>query len=373
MDGILLRALSALLVLAGLCAEANLLRIFLQDWMQSRRDRRQWERSLTKEPTMKYSETSSGSPRVHGALPLAVVVAGAAFVHDACGQAAGDQAVSSQAVRDQAASGVTGALPGEGAVGGGLSVQLNFDYATAYYYHGIVQEDTGLILQPAAKITASIMDGDSGKLDAFFGTWNSFHGQKTAAATQGDFTEYWYESDVYAGLSYSRGCWSATANYIVLTSPSDAYETVQELDLTMAFDDTAAMGAWALHPYAMLGIETGADGSDGGGTRPGMYLELGVAPGFTADVHGTPVAFSFPVTVGLSLSNYYEDASGDDGTFGFAQVGAKASVPLPFGTRYGQWTLNAGVAAMFLGDHTAAYNADDDTAVVGMIGLQANF
>ncbi len=258
-------------------------------------------------------------------------------------------------------------------VGSAFSVQLNFDYATAYFYHGIIQEDCGLILQPAAKITANLTDGDGGKLDAFFGTWNSFHGQKTAAATQGDFTEYWYESDLYAGLTYTRGEWSATANYIILTSPSDAYETVQELDLTLAFDDSKALSDWAMHPYATLGIETGADGSDGGGTRPGTYLELGVAPGFATDIHETPVTFSFPAAVGLSLSNYYEDASGNDGTFGFAQVSAKASVPLPIGARYGQWTLNTGVSLLFLGDHTEQYNGGDGEQVIGTVGLQLNF
>src|SRR5262249_9542441 len=31
-----------------------------------------------------------------------------------------------------------------------FSLQFNLDYTTAYFYHGIMQEDSGLILQPAA-------------------------------------------------------------------------------------------------------------------------------------------------------------------------------------------------------------------------------
>ncbi len=39
-------SVSILLVLAGVCAEANLLRIFIHNWAQARRDRREYERSL---------------------------------------------------------------------------------------------------------------------------------------------------------------------------------------------------------------------------------------------------------------------------------------------------------------------------------------
>lgn len=236
-----------------------------------------------------------------------------------------------------------------------------------------MQEDSGLILQPSARLTVNLHDEDGLKVDGLLGTWNSFHGQKTGAQTHGDFTEYWYESDLMAGVVLTSGKVSFTASYTFLTSPSDAYETVQELDLTLAYDDAALLGEWAMHPYVMLGLEAGADGSDGAGLDAGRYLELGVAPGFSCDAWGNDVALSFPVTVGLSLGDYYQDAAGEDDTFGFAQVGAKASIPLDWGTRYGKWSLNAGVALLFLGDQTSDYNNGDDTNVIGTIGLQANF
>lgn len=252
-------------------------------------------------------------------------------------------------------------------------MQLNVDCTTAYFYHGIIQEDTGLMLQPAATLTVNLHEQDGFKVDVFIAIWNSFHGQKTAAQAHGDFTEYWYESDLIGGIAFTKGKFSLATQYVFLTSPSDAYETVQELDFTLAYDDSESLGKVALHPYALLAIETGADASDGANSDTGAYLELGIAPGFSLEADKTPVSIAFPASVGLSLSNYYQDAAGDDDTFGFAQVGVKASFPLPVGDRYGQWTFNAGVSAMFLGDHTAEFNGGQDEQLIGTVGVQVNF
>ncbi|HWB20426.1 MAG TPA: hypothetical protein VG711_09020 [Phycisphaerales bacterium] len=276
----------------------------------------------------------------------------------------------SAATNEQAENGVEAVELGHASP---FSLQLNLDYTTAYFYHGILQEDSGLILQPSARLTINLYSEDDFKIDAILGTWNSFHGEKTNAHTDGDFTNYWYESDLIAGFAITKGDFSLTTTYTFLTSPSNAYQTVQELDFTLAYDDSRLLGGFAMHPYTLLGIETGADYSDGADSDKGIYLELGIAPGFSFDIGKTPIAVSFPASVGLSLHNYYQNTEGDDDTFGFAQVGAKAAIPLPFGDRFGSWTLNAGVSALFLGDHTAEFNHNDDFEVIGVVGLQLNF
>jgi hypothetical protein len=254
-----------------------------------------------------------------------------------------------------------------------VSVQINLDYTTAYFYRGIIQEDSGLILQPAVRITTNLMQTETARLDGFVGTWNSFHGQKTGAQTRGDFSEYWYESDLLAGATLTVGPVALTASYTFLTSPSDAYETVQELGFTVAIDDRSWLKQWSLKPYATLAIETGADASDGADSDPGVYLELGIAPGFTLHADSTPLSISFPALIGLSLKDYYQNAAGADDTFGFGQIGAKVSMPLGEPGRLGAWTLNAGLSVLFLGDHTRDFNGGNDTEVVATIGLQWNF
>ncbi len=362
MNGTWITTLSVALVILAVLAEVNLLRIFINDWREDRRGARakpfqqRLDEPAAESRPSRWRVTSRG---------LAACIA-APMTVGSVAQAQAPQTDAPPAHTDDSAT-----LPES--LTSPLSLQLNFDATTAYFYHGIIQEDTGPILQPAAKLTVNVYEQDDLKIDAIAGVWNSFHGQKTAAQTHGDFTEYWYECDLIGGVVVTKGKVSLTGTYTILTSPSDAYETVQELDFTLAYDDSDQLGKFALHPYALLGIETGADASDGANSDAGTYLELGVAPGLSVDVGQTPVAISFPASVGLSLNDYYQNAAGDDDTFGFAQVGAKAAIPLPFGDRYGTWTLNAGVSALFLGDNTSEYNGGQDQQVIGTIGVQANF
>ena len=79
---------------------------------------------------------------------------------------------------------------------------------------------------------------------------------------------------------------------------------------------------------------------------------------------------------GLSLSDYYQYAGGSDDTFGFAQIGAWASILLgeqAGGGRFRAWTLNAGVSILLLGDRLETFNKGRDTEVVASVGLQWNF
>lgn len=252
-----------------------------------------------------------------------------------------------------------------------ITVQLNLDFTNAYFYRGIRQQDKGLIVQPAARVTARFLDEGDLTLDAFVGTWNSVGPN---AGTRDDaLARDWYESDVYAGITLGAGVLSLTTSYTVLTSPSDAFQTVEELGFTLAIDDEGWLKQWALRPYAMLVLETGSNGSDSPDLDNGVYLELGVAPGISLGSGASPITLTFPASIGLSLADYYQSASGRDDTFGFAQVGTKASIPLGERGRFGAWTLNIGVSALLLGEHTERLNRGDDTEVIGTVGVQWNF
>ena len=91
------------------------------------------------------------------------------------------------------------------------------------------------------------------------------------------------------------------------------------------------------------------------------------------------MTLSFPIIVGLSLSNYYEDSDDqDDDTFGYASVGVVASVPLPFPARFGAWTFSAGVTVLFLGDNAedlSDFNGtgEEDLHIIGRVGISASY
>lgn len=355
---------AVLLVGAGVAAEVYLAWMFIRDWRNGRAEERARRARWRAESTA--PEQSSRSVQCSGGTALVAIGMTAAV--------ATAQTPSSPPAALPSPTAVTPPPEAPAAaetVGSAISVQLNLDFSNAYFYRGIRQQDKGLIVQPAARLTTRLVDDAGLMLDGFIGTWNSF-GPNGGTQT-GGLIEDWYESDLYAGFTLSHGKLSLTTSYTFLTSPSDAFQTVQELGFTLALDDSEWMKGLALKPYATLAIETGSNGSDGPDLDNGVYLELGIAPGFSFDMGKTPVTLTFPASVGLSLSDYYQEAGGSDDTFGFAQVGAKASIPLGEPGRFGAWTLNAGVSVLFLGDHTKAYNSGDDTEVIGSVGLQWNF
>lgn len=268
----------------------------------------------------------------------------------------------------------TGAAPTSGAEldaegdGGQLSLELAFDVTTGYFYRGFRQEDGGLIAQPSASLGMVIHEeGDFG-VGATLGTWSSLHSRKTGA--EGDGPGLWYEADFIAGLSLTKGAWLFETTYVYFTSPSRAFTTIQELDFTLAFDDEAALGRAAMHPYVLLGIET--DGASDGG-ESGMYVELGISPGFAYEIADIEMIVVFPIALTLSLDDYYEDEEGNDERFGAASAGVDLSMPLPFGNSAGDWTIHMGVTALALGDHAASFNDGDNFQVIATIGLAVEF
>ncbi|MBL8760095.1 MAG: hypothetical protein JNL50_02225 [Phycisphaerae bacterium] len=304
------------------------------------------------------------------AMAAGLAIGGVAFGQEAkeaeAGNAAGD---ATKTAGGSATPRVEEAAESESAFG----VSLTLDYTTGYYFRGFLQEDSGLILQPGLTLSYTIHETDDWSLGAFAGVWNSFHGQETGEDTESAWKEPWYEIDYYGGLTLAAGRWEFGASYIFYTSPSDAWQSVQEIMLTAAFDDSEYLGAWTMRPRTLLAFETGSNFTDGADARRGTYLELGIAPGPDAKFGETTVEIRFPVTVGFSLHEYYEDSDGNDDTFGYAQFGAKAGIPLDMPDGMGDWTLNAGVSLLVLGQNMRDYNEGDGHEMIATIGVAVEF
>jgi hypothetical protein len=253
-----------------------------------------------------------------------------------------------------------------------LHLAFGVDYTTAYYSRGYRFEDRGWIAQPFADLAFDVFRAEETTISLTLGTWNSFHGESTDAKTTDSFRKTWYENDLYAGLGLTAGAWSIESRYYVESSPSDAWETIEEVYLSVALDDSETMGAWSLKPTAALYIESGSNAIDG--KRNGVYLQLGVSPGVSLDVGSLKnVEVTFPVSVGMSLSNYYEGSNGTNDTLGYVSVGSRVSVPLNLDKSSGAWTLSAGVQGLFLGDALSTFNNGEHTKVIGTFGISVEF
>lgn len=253
---------------------------------------------------------------------------------------------------------------------GAIHLSVGLDLTNAYFSRGLRQEDEGLIVQPWATVGFDLLNSDDWSLQAYVGTWNSLHTEETGAANTEDAIGKWYESDAYFGLAATTGNWELGAQYGWFTSPNSAFTTVEELQLSVCYDDSDALGDWALSPSALLVIETGDGTSDGMGK--GAYLQCSVEPGCECSaVEG--FAFSLPVIAGFSASDYYEHEDGSDDAFGVFSMGIKSTYTIPCSGRFGEWSCYLAAHVLFLGDLGKEWNDDDGTAVVIAAGVSMEY
>jgi len=255
---------------------------------------------------------------------------------------------------------------------GKITLTGGFDFANAYMFRGLRQDDTGVIMWPSGDVGIAVWNGGGSvkSVSVNIGTWNSLHTGNTGS--NGPSGELWYESDFYTtlGLGFDYGLTLGTT-YTAYTSPNNSFSTVKEIAFKLAVDDGDAPAGLVLKPYALLAFEVATSpglGQADGGLNAGRYLELGVAPG----VQATVASVAFPIKVGLSLGDYYELA-GVDRTFGYFSVAATATVPLGGTTSYGAWNVHGGLEFQSLGDTPEAFNAGDQSTVVASIGVGLSY
>jgi hypothetical protein len=253
---------------------------------------------------------------------------------------------------------------------GNLTVTSSIDLTNVYMFRGIRQDDTKVMIWPAADLGLTLFSGDGGLKSAAlnFGSWNSLHTGN--AGLEGASKKLWYESDFYTTFSLGFGGGvSLGTTYTAYTSPNSAFTNVKEVMFKLGVDDSAKLGKGALKPYGIVAFELDTQpgiGQADGGLKAGRYLELGVGPGWT----GSKAGLTFPVKVGLSLANYYE-FEGADSRFGYFSAAGIASVPLNLPASFGAWNIHGGVEFQQLGTTPKAFNNGDAQKVIvsGGIGL----
>lgn len=269
------------------------------------------------------------------------------------------------------------ALQSPETVGRELHGTFGTQIPTAYFFRGILREESGLIVEPFLELTSILHDHGQGVLrqvDLTFGQWNSLHTGPTG--TGGD-SAVWFEHDFYVDLDvYLEERWHSTVSYTAYYSPNGGFETVQEMSLGVAFDDRDLLGDLVpsgLQPSFELAFET--SGQADAGRRQGAYAEIAIAPQWPlAQLGGTDIRLHLPVTIGISMYRYFELPGGTDSTFGFLDVGAEVDVPLQFlPDRMGPWDGTLGLHALFLGDSNRARNNGDRTELILTFGMSTRF
>jgi len=250
---------------------------------------------------------------------------------------------------DPAAAQQTTGDPNPGAV----ALTGSMDASNAYLFRGIPQDDTGLIMWPAADLSIALVarEGAVRAVTVDLGMWNSLHTGVTG--TDGPLGKLWYESDFYAtaGVGFGNGI-AVSTTYTVYSSPNGSFANVKEISFK------AGAGVHGFSPYAIVALEL--EGQADGGSKEGRYLELGAAPSHR--FFGMMV--TAPLRVGLSLDGYYEGEHGDE-RFGFFSVGGNVAVPISSASsRFGRWNVHGGADYVRLGDSNALRLGDNNKVIM---------
>ena len=165
-----------------------------------------------------------------------------------------------------------------------------------------------------------------------------------------------------AGVLRVESSTGALLQQIALTAPSGSLPT------TVPAAPTATNAYTALVPGSLVTA----------GMRLTVSLANGQAPTTFYPRVGGGAALTIvavPVTLGCSLSDYYEDQTGgDDNFFGFFDVGVVASSALPFlPARMGPWVGELGLHWLLLGDNNEERNVGDTSEILLSFGLSTTF
>ncbi len=242
---------------------------------------------------------------------------------------------------------------------GRLSVAVQNDFTNAYIFRGIMQERDGFIWQPSAELSLSLYESEETQVHGVavgVGVWNSFQSEKTFADQS---PSNLYETDWYPTLSVDLADGvNFTTIYYFYTSPNGAFDTVQEIEFDLAWDDSELLGRWAMAPWVAFALET--DRTSFGNHR-GSAVVLGVEPTlYEVDSETFPLAFSFPVELGLSIDDYYEEPGRSNDTFGYLSWGLTANLPITsIPERYGSWSFSVAGKGYYFSNALTRANSGD--------------
>lgn len=276
---------------------------------------------------------------------------------------------------------------------GNVSFTVGADVFTDYWFRGIPQENQGLILQPYADVSVSLISNDDFTLDVYTGIWNSLHWGDSQSSTGGNAgnDNVWYEADWFAGATVGFGSFAVDFGYTWLYSPAGGVEFAEEIYAGLSYDDSELWGDGfdGLQPYVTIvfEIDGGSDSPLAGTAEKGIYYEVGIGPSFDlTDSLDAPVTLSLPVAVGFGKDDYYQyvnsAGAADDDTFGFIQVGVVLSMPIEaIPAEYGAWEVAVGGYYIALGDANEAIgnganfgtNGGDDDSFFGSIGISMSY
>lgn len=240
----------------------------------------------------------------------------------------------------------------------GISGYAEVAVADKYIYHGYIAADRGPVVQPYVELfgefyrSGGFINSASLRLSVF----NSFQPGDGHVSHMGEPLRSWYEVQIEPGIELMLAkAFTFTASYRRFDSPNGAFGSSDGIELSLAADDRAMLGAFALHPrfswITPLPTETRTS------SEAGQYFEANLAPTATfGSATRVPVTVTLPIGLGFGDSRYYFGRH-----FGFLSAGVAATVPLTFvPPELGAWKFGGSATYYYLGRTPADFTNGGD-------------
>jgi len=252
-----------------------------------------------------------------------------------------------------------------------ITGDLGLNVVSAYYFHGVLQNNHKPSLQPYADIFLKAYEGDGALNKVVFGlgVWESYTDAGTVGANGLTYKKHspnnsaWFEHDVTPSVAFSFGKVTITETYQFFSSPNNQFDDSQALNSKLSFDDADLLGAFALHPSVSLTHEIQGKQANSTSPKHGNYWEASVAPSYSAG----PVTVTVPLVMGFGTQSYYLKNG-----YAFTSVGVNLAYTLPVSKSYGTWTANAGATYYTLDNNVVSNgrnNANRDVVAQGGLGV----
>jgi hypothetical protein len=253
-----------------------------------------------------------------------------------------------------------------------ITGDLGLNVVSAYYFHGVLENNHSPSFQPYADIFLKAYEGDGALNKVVFGlgVWESYN--TDAKYKHVGNNSAWFEHDVTPSVALSFGKVTITETYQFFSSPNSQFTDSQALNSKLSFDDADLLGAFALHPSVSLtheldgkqAIDTSVAANARFVAKHGNYWEAAVAPSYSAG----PVTVTLPVVMAFGTESYYQKNG-----YAFTSVGLNVAYTLPVSKSYGTWTANAGATYYTLDSKVVGNGTSANRDVVAQGGLGVAF
>ncbi len=293
-----------------------------------------------------------------------------------------------------------------------LRIGISIDTPTAYFHHGYMQQDRGLIVQPAITFTTQPLKYDGWVIEPYFSWWNSIHSESSPGYAGGhgshtkveqQYQEYldaphagsplphyhtrlvdvivlddtgggWFETELMPGVLMIKDPLRIDLQFKAGIYPSDFHDTKLEIGGKFTYDAASIWNKDSHRDFSLyLGTSFNHEIKDDAGSAE-TVIEPSIEPVWRTKLMGQRVAISMPITLGLTPNGYYRHTSNQHQMLGYLATAVKVSIELPVKEKVGQWFLNISVTENHLFADSAIFaNGGEKDAIVGTIGIGVAF